>query len=244
MSPHLPHYPHRPHRVRTVLAIAGVASLTVLGLAGPAAAHVTANPRIAEQGSFTKVSFRVPNERDNAGTTGVQIDLPADHPVAFVSVRPAPGWKIKVDKTRLATPVKIEGGELTQAVSRISWTGGKIEPGRFEEFDVSMGPLPADTDRMLFKAVQTYSGGEVVRWDQDPGTAGAEPEHPAPMLKLTPKGSEAAGGQGTAKPVVAVAEKTSSEDGTARTLGWLGLAAGVIGVVLGGLGLVRTRARP
>jgi uncharacterized protein YcnI len=232
-------------RARGSITIAAVAALTVLGVAGPAAAHVTANPRTAEQGSYSKVSFRVPNERDDAGTTKLQIDLPIDHPVASVSVRPTPGWKVKVDKSKLPTPIKTHGGELTEAVSRITWTGGKIEPGRFEEFDVSMGPLPADTDRMLFKTEQTYSNGEIVKWDQDPGTEGQEPEHPAPMLQLTPKAAGSAGGHDTAKPTANVAgsEKVSADDGTARTLGWLGLAAGLIGIVVGGLGLARARNR-
>ncbi|WP_235018291.1 YcnI family copper-binding membrane protein [Thermomonospora echinospora] len=220
----------------------GAATLAVVALAGPAVAHVTVNPRTAEQGSFTKVSFRVPNERDGAGTTKLRIDLPAEQPVAFVSVRPVPGWKVEVDKAKLAKPVKIDGGELTEAVSRITWSGGRIDPAQFEEFDVSMGPLPTGTDRMVFKAEQTYSNGEVVRWDQDPGDGGNEPEHPAPVLALTPK---AAGSDHHAGPAAQVKDDgdASDGDGTARLLGGAGLGVGVLGVVIGGLGLVRGRGR-
>ncbi|GAA4105149.1 YcnI family protein [Actinomadura miaoliensis] len=223
-------------------AVGGLAAVSVAALATAASAHVTANPQSAEQGSFTKVSFRVPNERDNASTTEVRVDLPTDRPIAHVSVRPAPGWKVTVDKTKLSTPVKIEGGELSEVVSRITWTGGKIDPGQFEEFDVSMGPLPTGVDRVLFKAEQKYSNGEVVTWDQDPGTGADEPEHPAPELKLTPKAATAqATDTVTAK--VASDDADSASDGTARLLGGLGLAAGVIGVGVGGFGLARGRSR-
>jgi uncharacterized protein YcnI len=235
----------RPARVvRRTTAVAAAAMLAVIGIAGPAAAHVTVNPETAEQGDFTKVAFRVPNERDNASTTKLRVDLPTDHPIAFVSVRPVPGWKVKIEKTKLATPVKTEDTEITEAVTRITWSGGKIEPGQFQEFDVSLGPLPTDTDRMLFPAEQTYSGGEVVKWNQDPGNGGEEPEHPAPVLRLTPKSAEG-GSVASAKPAAQAeaADPPAPTDDTARLLGWLGLAAGVIGTVVGGIGLARARSR-
>jgi uncharacterized protein YcnI len=48
----------------------------------------------------------VPNERDDAQTTMVEVTFPTDHPIAFVSVEPVPSWTIKVDKATLATPIK------------------------------------------------------------------------------------------------------------------------------------------
>ncbi len=73
---------------------------------------------------------------------------------------------MKAEKSKLPKPIKSHGGELTEAVTTITWSGGKIEPGQFQEFDVSMGPLPDDTDQLMFKADQTYSGGEVVKWEE------------------------------------------------------------------------------
>ncbi|MFC5747305.1 YcnI family protein [Actinomadura rugatobispora] len=238
--------PMRAHSraVRRSAAVAALTAVSVTGLATGAAAHVTANPRTAEQGSFAKVSFRVPNERDDAETVKLVIDMPAGHPIEHVSVRQVPGWTVKVEKAKLAAPVKIEGGELTEAVSRITWSGGKIGAGRFEEFDVSMGPLPSNAERVLFKAEQTYSSDEVVKWDQDPGSGQNEPEHPAPELKLTPKGAPA-GPAGaaliTAQPARAVLAGDDSADGTARLLGGLGLAVGIAGLGVGAFGLTRAR---
>ena len=223
-------------------AVAGSAAMALVGLATAAQAHVTVNPRTAEQGSHAKLSFRVPNERDDASTTKLRVDLPLDHPVSSVSVRPLPGWDVKVEKKKLPTPVKVGDAQLTEAVGTITWTGGKISPGQFQEFEVSMGPLPTDTDTMIFKATQTYSGGEVVKWDQDPGTGGQEPEHPAPVLALTPKGAAA---QPVAAKDAAVTVRAQDEatDGTARVLGGVGIALGVIGIGAGGYGLRRGRSR-
>ncbi len=225
-------------------AVSGLATLALTLAASAASAHVTANPNTAEPGSYTKVSFRVPNEEHGTDTTKVEVDLPADHPIASVSVRPVPGWTIKVTEAKLATPLKSDDGEITKAISTITWSGGKIAPGQFQEFDVSMGPLPTDTNRLMFKAKQTYSGGEVVAWDQDPGDGGQEPERPAPTVRLVAAAKETA-----AKPAAAsgsssgsASGSSSGHDGTARLLGGLGLAAGVIGVGVGTYGLTRRRA--
>ncbi|MGI5205986.1 YcnI family protein [Spirillospora sp. CA-108201] len=234
--------PFLPH-ARRAGAVASLTALSVVGLAAAASAHVTVNPRTAEQGSYSKVSFRVPNERDDASTTKLVVNLPNDHPLSSVSVRPLPGWTVKVEKSRLPKPVKIEGGELTEAVTKITWSGGKIEPGRFEEFDVSMGPLPTDTDRLVFTADQTYTGGEVVTWEEAPAEGANEPEHPAPVLKLLPQGSTAATGLTAQVKPAAATSSASSGDGTARLLGGIGIAVGVVGVGVGAYGVTRARSR-
>jgi uncharacterized protein YcnI len=221
-------------------AISGLVALTITLVASAASAHVTANPSTAEPGSYSKVSFRVPNEEQGTDTTKLEITLPADHPIASVSVRPVPGWTIKVKDAKLATPLKSDDGEITKAVSTITWSGGKIAPGQFQEFDVSMGPLPTDTDRLMFKAKQTYSNGDVVNWDQDPGSGGQEPEHPAPTIHLVAAAKDASARP--AGPAKAAAASSSSDDGSARLLGGLGLAAGIIGIAFGLYGLTRKRA--
>jgi hypothetical protein len=38
-----------------------------------------------------------------------------------------------------------------------------IKPGQFQEFDVSLGPLP-NVDQLVFKALRYYSDGDTVRW--------------------------------------------------------------------------------
>ncbi|WP_214409124.1 YcnI family copper-binding membrane protein [Sphaerisporangium fuscum] len=239
---------------RRVAAVTAGALAVTVGLALPALAHVTINPGTAEKGGFAKVAFRVPNERDKDSTTKLEIELPADHPLPFVSVRPVPGWTAKVTETTLPKPVPSKYGDIKKAVTKITWSGGKIEPGQFQEFEVSMGFLPEDTDQLAFPTTQTYSGGEVVKWADAPKADGSEAEHPTPLLKLV---APAAGGEGhgsggddhgaSAAPSPAVtvtaqaAASPSGSDGTARLLAGIGIVAGVAGVATGVAGLRRGR---
>lgn len=175
-----------------------LAALLVVALAAPATAHVTVNPREAIQGSYAKIAFRVPNERDDSGTTKLAVLFPAGHPLRSVSIRPTPGWKATVERTQLEVPLtNDEGEETTETVSKITWDEGTINPGEFQEFEVSVGPLPDDADALVFKAVQTYASGEVVSWIEEAGADGGEPEHPAPVLRLVAADGEG-GAQGAA----------------------------------------------
>jgi periplasmic copper chaperone A len=209
------------------LLAAVVTAAAVIGLsAGVAAAHVTIQPSTAAQGSFSKLTFRVPNEESSADTTQLEVQFPPDHPIPSVSVQPVDGWTYKVTTTKLAQPMKTDDGEVTEAVSDIVWSGGTIKPGEFQEFSVSAGPLPTDVSQLEFKAVQTYSNGDVVRWIEDTPPGGPEPEHPAPVLTLVKASNDAAGG---------------GSDNTARVLGIVGIVVGVAGVAFGVGALLASR---
>lgn len=235
--------------------IAAVGALTgsaVLLLAGPASAHVSVQPEDVEKGGYSKLVFKVPNERDNAGTTKLEVNLPTDHPLASVQTMPVPGWEVKVTKSRLSRPLEVHGRQITEAVTKITWSGGTIEPGTFQEFPISVGPLPEDADRLVFKTLQTYEGGEVVRWIEDLREDGSESEHPAPVVELTEPEDDAHGpgddakdqtsakGSGQSDGDTAAAENASAaSDSTARTLGIAGIVVGVIGTIIGVLGMRR-----
>ncbi|MGC9668309.1 YcnI family protein [Planosporangium sp. 12N6] len=226
--------------VRSGAGVAGALATLVL-LASPASAHVSVNPKEATQGGYAKLTFRVPNEKDGAATTQVEVALPTDAPIASVSVKPTTGWTATATKSKLDKPVKTDDGELTEAVTKIVWKADSpqaaIQPGQFQEFDISAGPLPT-TDKIVFKALQTYSDGDVVRWIEEPAADGKEPAHPAPTLKLTAKSS--AGSQ----PVGATAGTTGGDkaasvtDTDARSRANLGLGFGVAALVLALVGVV------
>ncbi|MBY8889481.1 YcnI family protein, partial [Streptomyces sp. PTM05] len=144
--------------------------------------HPDSYPRGSEDGTIT---FRVPNEEDHADTTKVDVYFPAGQPIPSVLVSPVPGWTAQVKSVDLKTPIKTDDGDITTAVSEIVWTGGRIAPGQYQDFTVAFGQLPTTGGQLVFKALQTYSDGDIVRWidEQQPGQP--EPEHPAPTLKLT-----------------------------------------------------------
>ncbi|MFE9691433.1 YcnI family protein [Micromonospora sp. NPDC005806] len=225
------------------LTLAAVAA-AVLGLAGPASAHVTINPKEATQDGYGRFAFRVPNESDTASTTKVEVVLPENAPVGSVSTMPVAGWTVAVEKRKVDPPIDVHGSQLTEAVSKLTWTapaGGGVKPGEFQEFPVSMGPLP-QVDRMVFKVLQTYSDGNVSRWIEEPTPGAAEPENPAPVLTLT--AASASASPAASAPAAASGGDDDSDSGAATALGVAGLVAGLAGLVLGGLAFLRTRREP
>jgi uncharacterized protein YcnI len=178
-------------RVRPVVPGAIVALLIALG-ASAAGAHVSVVPDTAKKGGFQILSFSVPNEEADANTVKFEVTLPAKSPIASVSTQPMPGWTVAVQKTTLAKPVESDDGEVTEAVSTITWTAndGGLKPGEFDLFTISAGPLPTNTKKLTFKAIQTYSDGTSVNWIQATVKGAPEPEHPAPTLTLTAAGDD------------------------------------------------------
>jgi uncharacterized protein YcnI len=225
--------------------LAGTVTAVLVG-PGPAAAHVTVNPREATQGGYTKLTFRVPNERDNASTVKVEVNIPPETAIASVSVRPVPGWAAVVERSTLPTPLESDDGPITEAVSKITWTaaaGAAVQPGQFQEFDVSAGPLP-EVDRIVFKALQTYSNGEIVRWIEEPPAAGGdEPEHPAPVLTLTKQADTADGAEAANAnaDLASGSDDSDTQTGWALALGLAGLIVGLAALALGGVAWRRTR---
>lgn len=175
------------NRVRsTLLGGTALAAATLIALAAPlaASAHVTVAPGQAEAGSWTTLTFKVPNESATTGTIKLEVLLPTDTPFTSVSYQPLPGWSTQIETEQLAQPVEVHGASITEAPSKITWTADKgtaITAGQFQQFAVSVGPVP-DTGRILLPAHQTYSDGTVVTWDEEPAADGAEPGHPAPTL--------------------------------------------------------------
>ncbi|MDT0476022.1 YcnI family protein [Streptomyces sp. DSM 41014] len=232
-----------PRRAGAVVVLAAAA---VVAAPGAASAHVTVHPESYPEGATDGVlTFRVPNEEDTASTTEVRVFLPTDHPVLGVLVSPRDGWRAKVTTSKLRTPVKTDDGTLTEAVSEITWTGGRIGAGRYEDFDVAFGELADNARQLTFKTLQTYSDGRTVRWIEEAAPGDDEPENPAPVLRLTaksgaPGGTSAAGttADGTA---TASGARSDASDSTARGLGVAGLVVGVLGLVAAGFAVLRGR---
>jgi uncharacterized protein YcnI len=218
---------------RRAAAVAATAAVIVAAAALPASAHVAVSPGSLPKGATGELSFKVPNEESKATTTQVQLQIPTDHPIAQVLPRQVPGWTVTVKTTALATPLKTDDGTFTTAVSEIDWTGGSIPVGQYQDFQVSVDPLPTDTDRLVFKAVQTYSNGDIVRWIEVPQKGQPEPEHPAPVLALTAAGPSDSD-SGSADPA-ASSTATAAADAAQSSGGSSG--SGTVGIVLGALGL-------
>jgi uncharacterized protein YcnI len=239
----------RPRTLSRAAAAAPLALAGVVLLATPALAPVSVQGPGATQGGFTKISVRVPTERD-VPTTKVELAMPTDAPLAFVSVKPHAGWTYTTTKGAPATPVSSDDGPVTEVVTGITWTAtaGGIAPGEFDEFDVSVGPLP-EAGSITFKALQTYGDGQVVRWIEDAAPGAAEPEHPAPVLRLAAASSAdttSAAPTVSSAPLAAVpaASSTSSDSvSSGKGLATTALVVAVLGALLGLLALLRSGRR-
>jgi periplasmic copper chaperone A len=237
-------------RVPTVRRGATVGALTLAGLAiaATASAHVTVSPTSLPQGSTAELTFKVPNEESKANTVKLQLQIPTAYPIAQVLAKPVPGWTITEHTVTLAKPLTTDDGTFTTAVDEIDWTGGSVPPGEYQDFQISVDPLPTDTTQLVFKAVQTYSNGDVVRWIDLSTSSDSDPEHPAPVLTLTPvsasasASSEAATSPATvtATPTVASASASTSNS-SSNALGIAGLVLGAIGAASGVAALLFVR---
>jgi uncharacterized protein YcnI len=222
----------RPRRA-ALTALAVVAAVLTLGV-GTASAHVTVSSPDAAPGGFGEITFRMPSESDTARTTSLKIQLPADSPFAFVSVKPVPGWTATTTTTPINPPIEAEGSTISEAVTEVTWTadaGGGLAPGEYQSFSISAGPLP-DTDALSLPALQGYDDGSTVSWIEPSVEGQAEPEHPAPTLARTADGAETTG------TTTAGATTGSDDDGTsglavtALIIGVVGLLAGLAGLLL------------
>jgi len=236
---------------RSILAAAAAALLLA-----PAAAqaHVTIQPDTAPAGGFTRLDVRVPNERDDAGTTKVDVQLPPGFIAA--SYEPVPGWKVKVTRSKADKPIDTgEGLQSDTQVSRITWTGdgkqGIVKPGEFQDFGLSLKmPEGEAGDKLTFKALQTYDDGQVVRW-----IGPEDADEPAPIVTLeagsagggrgAPAASAGGGSDQQAAPASAPAASTSSDDDDgSNTLSIVAIALGALALIaaLGALAAARRGA--
>ena len=164
--------------------IALLAAAIVLSVSAPAIAHVTIAPKQLAAGTVDVITFRCPNERPTVATTKLVVQLPPQYPFTLVKVRPVPGWRISVTTHRLAKPIHTRRGDVVSAVDTITWEGGEIRTGEYQDFSIFAGPLPHGVAKLAFKALQTYANGETVRWIELRGNGEPAPPHPAPVLNI------------------------------------------------------------
>jgi uncharacterized protein YcnI len=234
-------------RTRKLAAATAVAALAV-----PAAAqaHVTLQPKQAAAGAFTVLDVRVPTERDDASTAQVDVQFPAGF--AAASYQAVPGWRVRVIKKKLATPIKTDDGPITEGISRMVWTrtsrAGGIKPGQFQDFPISVQIPGKAGDTLTFKALQTYSNGEVVRW-----IGAADSDSPAPQVTVIAAARAAAAAKGVRTQSVGGAIVNSSNTPPSKPAVDVGSSSGIAGIGIGALAflllggavtLVRRRRSP
>jgi uncharacterized protein YcnI len=216
------------------------AATALLGLAPVASAHVTLQPEEIPAGGFTRIDVRVPTERDDASTTKVEVQLPPGF--LSVSTEPGPGWEARIVKRKLDKPVEQFGERVSEEVGQVSFTAqdeaAGIGPGEFQDFGLSVSVPDKAGSTLQFKAIQTYSSGEVVRWIGPPDS-----EEPAPQVKLA--AAEAVGGatEPAAEEQAAPPAQSGGDDDSGNTLAIIALVVAIAGLAAGVLALLAARSR-
>ncbi|HVW43966.1 MAG TPA: DUF1775 domain-containing protein [Amycolatopsis sp.] len=153
--------------LRVVLALV-LAAIWLSALSSPAAAQVSIVPDQITGGGTQTFAFRMANERHDTTATRLELTFPQDPAVAFVRVEPVRGWTETVHSRPLNPPVKAGDKMISEVAATLVLEGGSVPPGQFEQFLVTMGPLPPN-GAIVFEATETFANGAVSHWAATPG---------------------------------------------------------------------------
>jgi uncharacterized protein YcnI len=207
----------------------GVAAgiVVLLGLAGPAAAHVTPTPSEAPAGGFAAITFRIGHgcEGEGGDTNKVEIQLPDG--VESATPQAIPGWEASVD----------DSGPVV-----VTFEGGPLPTHEYLEFGVSLQLPDTPGETALFPVIQTCESGEEIAWIEETVEGEAEPESPAPAVAITEATGDGHGGTEAAPGAEeAVPTDLATEDGGSDTLAIVALVVGVLGLLAGAYAIVSSR---
>jgi hypothetical protein len=219
-----------------LLTISALAGVGVFALAAPALAHVEVSADKTTAGA-TDVTLKFSGEAENpaGGIQSERVVLPTGITPSSVTLVKAPaGWK------------------FSTGADGFTVAGKALKIGTDAVWSVKIAKLPDGQDTLNFKTLETYGNGDVSRWIeiQEPGQA--EPDNPAPQLKLT--GGSAAPSADSSAPAdvtpsdtaVAPAATTpaaaapASSDGGSSTW-WIWVIVIVVVVAAGGFLFLRRR---
>lgn len=230
-------------RALTTAAAAGGTAALILAGAGAASAHVGVTPDKTSANSYALLTFAIPHGCEESGTTKVAITLPEELNDAQPTVNP--NWTVEKVTQQLSEPKKLaDGSSITKRTSQIVYTAKAPLPHELRDtlvLSVKLPDLPGTT--LNFPTLQTCETGqtdwsEIAKDGQDPHSL----EAPAPSVTITE--AAAADGHGAAATGAAHTEQASAvTDSGADARSWAGLGAGLAGLVLGGVALVRSGSR-
>ena len=175
-----------PAAARPALA---AAALTWLALAAsPAAAHITLEYQVANAGSYYKANFKVGHGCGSSPIRQIIVSVPAG--VQGAKPMPKPGWRVDIQRQKLAKPYDDHGRLVTDEVSQISWTAktpdDALPNAHYDEFALQ-ARLPAKAGLMYWPVSQVCEEGRM-DWNEtpQPGQKKSDLKAPAALLELLP----------------------------------------------------------
>ena len=143
------------------VAAASSATIVLLG-GGIASAHIDPDPIAIQAGTSATVAFKVEHGCDGSPTTSMKFQIP--------------------DGTTDAVGVEKEGWTATVTGNTLEFAGGPLDPEQEDHFDITFTAPSAG--EIHFPVIQTCEVGEPA-WIEIPAEGAAEPERPAPTIKIT-----------------------------------------------------------
>ncbi len=228
-------------RRRASIGALALAAATLLAISTPlsASAHVSLEQNTAAPGTFTTLTFRVPNETaDGASTNKLTLTLPGGASLLqSISYIPVPGWTTELVTAKLATPIKNGDSTITEAVTQVIWSakpGSEYGPDSEGIFKLFVGAIPA-VGKITLPVDQGYTDGSVVSWN-----GSVTSDHPAPVLYINDKPVVDTDADSAPIPSITTTTASSSTaagpDVLARILGGIGLVLGVVALLIAVLG--------
>jgi uncharacterized protein YcnI len=216
----------------------------LLGVAATASAHVEVSAGAAPGEIF----LSVPNESASADTVSVAVQLPDN--VVRTRVPDIAGWTHTETTVPLDPPLQVDGVEATTRVTTVTWSGGRLAPGREVEFRLRLA-VAEGTKRtgLAFPAVQRYADGDVVRWIGPSGSdfpAGVlETSLPAvPAVAVTTSPATTTSTQTATAPTTSTAA-TQPDGGGDNPVGLIFAFVGAVIAIVGVVAIIRwRRTRP
>lgn len=215
------------HALATTTATAAL----VLLAGGIASAHVDPDPIAMQAGTAGTVQFKVEHGCNGSPTKSMKFQIPTG--VTGVTAVDKAGWT-----------ATITGDTL-------EFTGGPLAADQEDHFDISF-TAPTTAGDIHFPVIQTCDVGEI-DWIEIPAEGAAEPENPAPTIKITegpPTSAELtpAPEEGTTEGTVVATDTgavpttaaADTSDDSSNTGAIVGIVIGAVIVVVGG-GLLLAR---
>lgn len=231
---------------RTLTVAAASTGLMGLGLTG-AAAHVTVKPDTTAAGAHALLTVGFSHGCDGSPTNKLTISLP--EPLVDAKPEIVPGWTVEKVTETLEEPLTLDNGSsVTERVGQIVYTAETpVEDGYLQQFDMSVQLPEAEGETLAFPVLQSCVEGET-DWAQIPAE-GEDPhslEAPAPTITLTGAeehghAEEAAAETATTEEADLESASASSDTSGAAAAGYVGLGAGLLGLIAGVAALLRTR---
>jgi uncharacterized protein YcnI len=232
-------------RTLTPAAAAAGAAVLLLTAATGASAHVGVSPDKTAANSYALLTFGIPHGCEESGTTKVAITLPAELNDAQPTVNP--NWTVEKVTEQLAEPKKLaDGSSITKRTSQIVYTAKAPLAHELRDALVLSVKLPdAAGTTLYFPTLQSCETGqtdwsEIAKDGQDPHSLKA----PAPSITVTEAADPHAPASHAASTTAADTDQAAAvTDSGADARSWAGLAAGLGGLVLGGVAFARSSSR-